>query len=393
MNATEDNTNGKVSFTFDHAMAKVTFSARYTYDFNEVLPEVYIDAIELSGLAESNTLRFTSTGYAWDTPQGSSGAYRLEAAKGDLVTGAIIRDKDTGGDDKISTTQGTFCLLPQTISGNTVTTDVTFRIYDVSYTIRKYIPAGQWEAGGHYHYVFNVDVDGKVWNFAHTDAVETFTAPQDGTYRIEVWGGKGGNGGTAGFNGNYAKGSMTLHTGDVLYVCVGSAGGDHYFRGGTNQGGGAGGVNPAGGSGGAGNHSYRNNTSLRAGGGGGAASDVRTSDTDISGINLDDNPTVDTRIIVAGGGGGGCGVGGSNSTTHTTTADGAGGLDNHATATGGHASGGGGGGYRGGGQDAASSRNGNSGVSYVDGNIFTDIVQQEGVRSGDGLVSITLLPL
>lgn len=31
-----------------------------------------------------------------------------------------------------------------------------------------------------------------VWNFDYTGAVQTFTAPRDGTYKLEVWGAQGG---------------------------------------------------------------------------------------------------------------------------------------------------------------------------------------------------------
>ncbi|MDR0745284.1 MAG: hypothetical protein LBF17_02170 [Mediterranea sp.] len=239
-----------------------------------------------------------------------------------------------------------------------------------------------------------MDVDDKVWNFAHTDAIETFTAPQDGTYRIDVWGGEGGgvisSGGSlsSGRLGNYAGGDIELKENDVLYVCVGSKAVDTDYK--TR---GAIGKNPGGGSGGLGGPNATNEP-VPSGGSGGAASDVRTSNTDISGINLelDENKTVDTRIIVAGGGGGK----GQRNNVNSGGQAGANGANGGTGDAGGPATNsghGGGGGYRGGNGGSGQSQQGNSGLNYVDGSRFTNIVQYEGVRSGDGLVSITLLPI
>ncbi|MCM1327272.1 MAG: glycine-rich protein [Bacteroidales bacterium] len=64
----------------------------------------------------------------------------------------------------------------------------------------------------------------------HTFSVQTFTAPYDGLYKLEVYGAGGGNGKAidimvhagAGGRGGYSVGYRYLSKGDVLYVGVGS---------------------------------------------------------------------------------------------------------------------------------------------------------------------------
>lgn len=129
-------------------------------------------------------------------------------------------------------------------------------------------------------------------SFPFTGDSYQWTAPASGNYTFEVWGAQGGNAGyggsviTYGGKGGYAKGSISLTSGQAINVYVGGQGaGDTptatsvYVAGGFN-GGGIGFI----GSG----------TTDRRGAGGGGASDIR-----INGNALTD------RVIVAGGGGGG----------------------------------------------------------------------------------------
>jgi hypothetical protein len=297
MNTTANDTNGsatgngggKVSFDFDHTMAKITFSAKYIYTPNATQPDdvdVYVDAIELSGLAGSNTLRITGAGYAWDTPQGT-GAYTLAAADGELVTTKIVKDTEPAGSSEISTSLGTLCLLPQTISEDAVTFNVTLRVDGNIHTDKKKFPQGQWEAGKHYPYSFNVDVDVQVWTFAYTGSAQIFTAPENGYYRLEVWGAEGGTlSRTKAIQpgkGGYATGKGYFNKGAIVYVYVGGKGNGQ--TGGWNGGGtGTGDVNGS-------------------GTGGGGATDIRTDNPG----TLTGNSSTDSRLIVAGGGGGGVG--------------------------------------------------------------------------------------
>lgn len=108
------------------------------------------------------------------------------------------------------------------------------------------------------------------WDFSYTGAVQPWSAPAGGTYKLEVWGARGGvnNGGL----GGYSVGNITLAAGTNVYVYVGGQGSSASgVTGGFNGGGSA--------------HRY---TEV-----GGGATDIRIS-TD----------SLYNRVIVAGGGGG-----------------------------------------------------------------------------------------
>ncbi|MFT8857868.1 glycine-rich protein [Bifidobacterium aquikefiri] len=119
------------------------------------------------------------------------------------------------------------------------------------------------------------------------DAVQSFTAPRDGYYRLQAWGGRGGNNNTTdrtGGSGAYSECEIYLTKGEVIYVYVGGKGSDtrtQYSPGGWNGGGSA---VPNGGS-------YEN--------GGGGATDFRT-----VGGDWDAPLSLNSRILVAAGGGG-----------------------------------------------------------------------------------------
>ena len=89
-----------------------------------------------------------------------------------------------------------------------------------------------------------------VASFNYTGGVQGFTTPCNGTYKLEVWGGQGGNGGgsnvisAVGGNGGYAYGNKTLSSGTALYIAVGGGSGNNYNGGGarTNSGGNGGGA-------------------------------------------------------------------------------------------------------------------------------------------------------
>jgi hypothetical protein len=117
--------------------------------------------------------------------------------------------------------------------------------------------------------------------FNYTGGQQTFVVPNGcETVKIEAWGAKGGNrpGYSAGGNGGYATGTLSVTPGSTLYVYVGQ-----YPGAGTTAGWNGGGQGDCGG------HSE--------GGGGGGASDVR-----VGGTGWND------RVIVAAGGGGGGGM-------------------------------------------------------------------------------------
>ena len=222
----------------------------------------------------------------------------------------------------------------------------------------------------------------KIYPFAYTGAVQTWTVPYTGVYKFECWGGQGGDmqaGYTGkGGKGGYAYGEKKLIAGQTIYVYVGGAGIGYYgtsnHYGGWNGGG----------------------TCYQGASGGGGGSDVRTTLGDLN-----------TRFIVAGGGGGsndstnggdgggltgGIGQNGAGGGTQTT---GGSGWINGSFGVGGGAvssygdGGAGGGGWYGGGKANGYNSAGGGGSSYISG--LSNSGTTSGVNSGNGKITITLL--
>ena len=141
-------------------------------------------------------------------------------------------------------------------------------------------------------------------SFDLTRTTEAFTAPVDGTYRIEAWGASGGTGlynynaGTElGGLGAYTSGEIDLEANEKLYVSVGGEGyspvaqNQYNFVSGGYNGGGRG---TAGGT-----------DDIASGGGG--ATDIR-----VTNGTWDNEESLNSRIMVAGGGGGGHSYKGGN---------------------------------------------------------------------------------
>jgi hypothetical protein len=248
--------------------------------------------------------------------------------------------------------------------------------------------------------------------FAYTGASQSWTVP-DGVSQatFDVFGAQGGStSGKPGGLGGEATATIAVNPGETLQVNVGGAGGT-----GTTTQRGAGGFNGYGDGGSAGG-----SLGSTAGGGGGGASDVRSGAFSLA-----------NRIIVAGGGGGAGGggvggvggvggglsggAGGDNTSVYGTSGGGGGGTSsaggsggvgefNNGSAGGsgdgggggsgsggdGYGGGGGGGGYYGGGgggggHSAAGGGGGGGGSGFGP----SGVVFNSGVRSGDGLVTIT----
>lgn len=119
--------------------------------------------------------------------------------------------------------------------------------------------------------------------FTYQGSCQSYTVPRSGLYQLEVWGAQGGAVTTSPYNsqGGYAKGTVDLTAGEVIYICVGGKGEQLTTSNYINQGGFNGG--------GSAKSSSGNN--IRTGGGG--ATDIRVKAN-----------TLYNRIIVAGGGGG-----------------------------------------------------------------------------------------
>ena len=226
--------------------------------------------------------------------------------------------------------------------------------------------------------------------FGYTGGMQSFTVPAGcaGTYTLEVWGAQGGQAKYNDYhftpgNGGYAKGSVSLTAGTVLYIGVGGAGGT--TAGGYNGGG----------------------SSNGEGGGGGGATHIGKTNSVLS------STAVNNLYLVAGGGGGagashldyythngghGGGTNGGNGICNPSTgsvcADGGTQNSGYAYGVGGSVSAtyegaGGGGGYYGG----KAGGNYNGGVGGGGGSGYTGGVSggsmSNGARSGNGQAKIT----
>ncbi len=127
-------------------------------------------------------------------------------------------------------------------------------------------------------YVTDLVATEKIYTFTYTGSEQEFVPPQDGIYKIELWGAQGGDiDGYFGGKGAYTAGNIELTKDDELYVYIGEDG-DNIDQIGFNGGG------------------------LKEGGygsGGGGATDVRLVNGD---WKLFDS--LKSRIMVAAGGGG-----------------------------------------------------------------------------------------
>lgn len=257
-------------------------------------------------------------------------------------------------------------------------------------------------------------VHGKLPNLLVTGAVQTFTAPVDGIYSIEVWGSSGGSerGHRAG-KGGHCKGNVFIAQGTTLYVMVGQKGDEYGANYSPWNGGGT--------------------VRLQSSSGGGAT-DVRTISAAEGSTTWDFG--LGSRIIVAGGGGGaGWWCGQNHRADHNNAAHpnkygdggdaggltGANAIDAYGIATGGtQTSGGslnggfgyggsmewklpgsgGGGGWYGGGSISNSDGPGAGGSSYISGYpgctknadyVFTNVYMRGGIEMSNGHAQILLV--
>ncbi len=258
------------------------------------------------------------------------------------------------------------------------------------------------------------------WTFNYTGKVENWTAPYNGTYRIEVWGAGGGST-NRGVGGKGAKmsGEIELTAGTQLKICVGQKGESTTSAWRGAGGGGASGVIKAddtpliiaAGGGGAG---YWDDLYDRVDGGNGSAAITDDRSGGSAGTRYG-------RYEVPGAGGGGFAGNGSDPTVRTDYDNvkprggksyingrsggvgfrgegGAGGFGCGGGGGGGNGGGGGGGMKGGRGGDASNSFDGDrieylggsGGISY---NSLSNQSNSSGVRIGNGSVIITLLSI
>lgn len=138
------------------------------------------------------------------------------------------------------------------------------------------------------------NTDEQYQQFGYTGSIQTFEAPETGTYKLEVWGAQGGSADASvhGGYGGYSIGYIDLDAGDILYVCVGGRGGGNATSDtnlvGYNGGGAA-------------------NFGGKRGNGGGATHIAK-----VTGILSSLSSNINDILIVAGGGGGAGQYGGND---------------------------------------------------------------------------------
>ena len=233
----------------------------------------------------------------------------------------------------------------------------------------------------------NVSAENKKFEFNYTGDYQTFTAPADGTYKIQLWGAQGGASREdnkistirVGGYGAYTAGMIELKKGQTIYIYVGGKGQDGvksgYAKGGYNGGG-------------RGDYDHSDDEGAGAGGG---ATDIRLT----SGV-WNDFASLKSRIMVAAGGGGTSwtsviGHAGDLTSPDTATSKGAtqttgyqfgvgqNGVYKYSNMT----TGGGGGGYYGGlaTQKSGAVTNGSGGSSFISGYDGADAIDESSTSS------------
>jgi hypothetical protein len=304
MNATVEDVNGDASgfptgdvpFTFDHVMTQVNFSAKVKGSY---AVDVRVKELVLSNVAGSGELTFTGGApyFSWGSLSNPA-SYTLSREDGGIVDAVLGTDVAALSTDPA----GVLCLVPQTTAPR-VKLIASFGSSD--YEVKSDFPSYEWKPGGHYTYSFVINKDdynlaesANITNFSYTGNQQSFTAPDDGYYKLEAWGAQGGVKNNDANKGGYTAGTIYLKKDQVIYIYVGQAGHSpsSYSGGGfistakAFNGGGAGDISP-------------DDTNGGIGCSGGGATDFRLvpgeSDTE-----WDKPVSLNSRIMVAGGGGG-----------------------------------------------------------------------------------------
>ncbi|WP_018463475.1 fimbrillin family protein [Segatella paludivivens] len=264
-NNVSGNTNSSTPLTFNHIFAAVKFAVG-----TNGLPSGTIKSITISGIKNSGTYTF---GTGW-TLGSSTSSFTVSPST--TITGA--------SGENVTSDAFTLMMIPQAFNNATVSL-----VYNNGTTFSITI-SGTWNAGGVYTYNLSKTI---VFNYNYTGAVQTFTAPYTGTYKIECWGAKGGDdpckGGALPGKGAYTSGYINLTFGKQLFLYLGGIGNSIYKQ--INYGGWNGGGTSS------------SNANIYFPSGGGGSTDVRLikhSGSD----GWSGTSSLLSRIMVAAGGGG-----------------------------------------------------------------------------------------
>jgi len=186
------NTNSSTPLSFNHIFAAVQFSVG-----SAGMPNGTITGIALNNILYKGTYSLNGT---WTQDPTSKKSFSQTVSV------------STNAGTAITSGTTTFMTMPQTL-GSDASITVT---YSNGGTLTKTI-SGTWEAGKAYTYNIS-KTKSKI--FDYTGYIQAYIVPLTGTYKLEVWGAQGGNGGY----GGYAYGNIYLTQGNILYFCIGGAG-------------------------------------------------------------------------------------------------------------------------------------------------------------------------
>ena len=280
-----------------------------------------------------------------------------------------------------------YIMLEQNISGGS-TSWIVADMYAINPSATVTVPQG---SKGDKTYKANWEETFTSKEFSYTGNVQTFTVPETGTYKLEVWGAQGGS--TYGGKGGYSYGNISLSAGSTLYVVVGGQG-EYKDSTKATANGGYNGGGPG--------HCYGDEGD--GGSGGGGATHIGTFNS-----TLAEHGNTTGLYIVAGGGGGfarwsngqisnggtGGGTSGGSSTIigGGTTVEGGTQTTGNAFGQGGNGTGdncgGGGGGLYGGKAKNLNGIGGAGGSGYIGG--VTNGSTQNGIQEGNGKAKITII--
>ena len=105
-------------------------------------------------------------------------------------------------------------------TGTTNTYQYTGLSASTSYTLKVVVKD---KAGNTSEKTLSITTKATVTNFAYTGTAQTFTVPETGKYKLEVWGAQGG--GSRAGKGAYATSTVSISSGRVINVIVGQQGG------------------------------------------------------------------------------------------------------------------------------------------------------------------------
>ena len=223
----------------------------------------------------------------------------LEMLEGTTLDSKYVKTMiNTRGTVNLSNLATTDTSINTSTEARTLTTGVLSSEESINYEFRMWMD-GSTEADTNSmnkEFLAKIVVTGvptKVYNFDYTGTEQVFTAPADGTYKLETWGAQGGsslaNGefGNYGGYGGYSVATFHLNKNQVIYAYVGGAGVNAILE-----------KDSLGGYNGGGLGTWDKSDDETAGGGGGAT-DFRFVNGDFDNIN-----SLNSRIIIAGGGGG-----------------------------------------------------------------------------------------